>query len=149
MKKSDFLPPDSLYQRYAKLHVPDTAAVYARMHATYSCREKIFLASSEWQIQSSFALPWLIALEGLSPLSPIGWHWRGSTRERTPWPSPPHILPSLSHWPIALEGLSPLQGYVAGAAYNAGVKSGGRGALPGASRLVAGGPRLSPPPRTG
>jgi len=33
---------------------------------------------------------WLIALEGLSPLSPIGRHWCGSTRERTPWPSPPH-----------------------------------------------------------
>jgi hypothetical protein len=57
MKKSDFLPPDSLYQRYAKLHVPDTAAVRARMHAVYSCREKIFLALSDWQIHSSFALP--------------------------------------------------------------------------------------------
>jgi hypothetical protein len=33
---------------------------------------------------------WLIALEGLSPLSPIGQHWCGSTRECMPWPSPPH-----------------------------------------------------------
>jgi hypothetical protein len=33
---------------------------------------------------------WPIALEGLSPLSPIGRHWCGSTRECTPWPSPPH-----------------------------------------------------------
>ena len=109
MKKSDFLLPDSLYQRYAKLHVPDTAAVHARTRAMYSCREKILPSLSDW----------LIALEGLSPLSPIGRHWCGSTRECTPWPSL-HILPSLSDWPIALEGLSPLQGYVAGAAYDVG-----------------------------
>jgi hypothetical protein len=83
---------------------------------------------------------WPIALEGLSPLSlqlmaGIGVVVRGSVRLGPP----PHILPSLSHWSIALERLSPLQGYVAGVAYNAGVKSGGRAAPSGASRLVAGG----------